>query len=163
MEYYTQFKSPICDIILVGNPSGITNLELLQIESKRSFVLDPAWELNDSFFMEAKRELLEYLSGKRQVFNLKLNPQGTVFQKKVWNALLNIPYGMTKSYKEIATEVGNEKGARAVGMANQKNPIPLMIPCHRVIGSDGSLTGFAYGIELKKQLLQLEHGYKDID
>lgn len=106
-------------------------------------------------------QLSEYLAGKRKEFSLPLEPEGTEFQKKVWRALAEIPYGTTRSYREIAKETGNEKAARAVGMANNKNPIPIFIPCHRVISSDGSMAGYYGGIAMKKKLLDLEKGKAD--
>lgn len=98
----------------------------------------------------------EYLNGERKQFNIPIAPQGTEFQKKVWQALCNIPYGKTVSYKEIAEKIGNDKACRAVGMANNKNPIMIIIPCHRVIGKNGKLTGYAGGLDLKSFLLDLE-------
>lgn len=103
-------------------------------------------------------ELSEYFQGRRTEFSVPLNPSGTQFQKQVWKALREIPYGETRSYKEIAEVIGNPKACRAVGMANHKNPLPILVPCHRVIGSDGSLTGYAGGLEIKKKLLCLERG-----
>lgn len=105
---------------------------------------------------KAFEELEEYFQGKRREFDLPLNPAGTEFQKKVWEALRTIPYGETRSYGEIAVQVGNPKAFRAVGMANHKNPIAIMVPCHRVIGKNGSLTGYAGGLDFKKKLLELE-------
>ena len=98
----------------------------------------------------------EYIKGKRKIFDLPLNPNGTEFQKKVWKALTEIPYGETTSHKDIAVTLGNEKACRAVGMANNKNPIPIIIPCHRVIGANKKLVGYAGGLDLKKMLLNLE-------
>jgi len=105
---------------------------------------------------KAAQQFDEYFDGKRKSFNLPLGLSGTDFQIKVWNALQNIPYGETISYGELATIIGNPKASRAVGMANNRNPIPIIIPCHRVIGHDGSLTGYAGGLELKRLLLELE-------
>lgn len=105
---------------------------------------------------EAIKQLNEYLEGKRNLFDLPLAPEGTEFQKKVWNALKEIPFGQTKSYGEIAKIIGNEKASRAVGMANNKNPIMIVVPCHRVIGANGKLVGYAGGIEVKEMLLKLE-------
>lgn len=102
---------------------------------------------------EARRQLDEYFSGKRERFDLPLQPEGTAFQRSVWNALLEIPFGVTMSYADIANRLGNPKGLRAVGAANGQNPIPIVIPCHRVIGRDGSLTGFGGGLERKRWLL----------
>ncbi|ADK82101.1 methylated-DNA--[protein]-cysteine S-methyltransferase [Sediminispirochaeta smaragdinae] len=108
---------------------------------------------------EAYKELKEYFEGTRRSFDLPLAPQGTMFQKRVWKALLDIPYGETRSYKQIAEVVGSPKGFRAVGLANNKNPIIIVVPCHRVIGADGSLVGYGGGLEVKDQLLRLEHTY----
>lgn len=107
---------------------------------------------------KAYAQLSEYFAGKRTKFDLKLAPKGTAFQQSVWKELLKIPYGQTRSYKDLAIAIGKPKAARAVGMALNKNPIPLIIPCHRVIGANGSLIGFALGIETKKWLLRLEQG-----
>lgn len=108
---------------------------------------------------EANRQLYEYFQGKRQVFNLPLAPEGTPFMKNVWKCLCDIPYGETRSYKEIAIAAGNEKASRAVGNANNRNPIPIFIPCHRVIGSDGRLIGYRNGLPTKKLLLEIEKKY----
>ena len=105
---------------------------------------------------KAIKQLDEYFSGQRKVFELPLNPQGTEFQKKVWGNLLKIPYGQTVSYKRLAEMSGNSFASRAVGMANNKNPIAIIIPCHRVIGADGKLTGYAGGLDLKRELIELE-------
>lgn len=102
-------------------------------------------------------ELEEYFLGRRREFDLPLRPDGTEFQRKVWAALREIPYGETRSYSEIAEQVGNPKAVRAVGMANHRNPIAIMIPCHRVIGKNGSLTGYAGGLRLKERLLKIEY------
>jgi len=104
----------------------------------------------------AREQVLEYFAGKREKFDLKLAPAGTAFQKNVWAALLRIPYGVTRSYGEVAAEIGNVKASRAVGAANGSNPVCLIVPCHRVIGADGSLTGFAYGTGIKRRLLEHE-------
>ena len=104
----------------------------------------------------AKEQLLEYLAGERKKFDLPLAPHGTPFQQRVWNALQEIPWGETRSYKDIALAVDCPKGFRAVGMANRSNPLPIFIPCHRVIAADGSLGGYAGGLELKKALLTIE-------
>ena len=101
-------------------------------------------------------QLCEYFDGKRKKFDVPLNPIGTPFQELVWKALLKIPYGETRSYKDIADAIGKPKACRAVGMANNKNPIWIIIPCHRAIGADGSLTGYGGGIEMKRRLLELE-------
>lgn len=104
----------------------------------------------------AALQLTEYFSGKRKEFDLPLEPQGTEFRKKVWAALTEIPYGETRSYKDIAERIGNPKACRAVGGANNKNPISIIIPCHRVVGADGSLVGYGGGLDKKTMLLELE-------
>jgi len=109
-----------------------------------------------SVIKEAKKQLEEYFLGKRREFDIPLCPKGTEFQKKVWKALCDIPYGETRSYKEIAAAAGNEKACRAVGMANNRNPISIVIPCHRVIGADGKLVGYGGGLPMKRYLLDLE-------
>ena len=107
---------------------------------------------------EGKRQLLEYLAGVRRVFDLPLAPRGTEFYRSVWRALEAIPYGETRSYRDIAQAVGRPKAVRAVGQANHNNPIPIIIPCHRVVGANGSLTGYGGGLDMKKHLLRLEAG-----
>ncbi|WP_411679689.1 methylated-DNA--[protein]-cysteine S-methyltransferase [Clostridium thailandense] len=106
---------------------------------------------------EAAQQLEMYFCGNLKEFSLPLDPHGTIFMKQVWENLCKIPYGKTASYKEIAVKVGNPNAARAVGLANNRNPIPIFIPCHRVIGANGSLTGYRGGIELKKRLLEVEN------
>jgi len=105
---------------------------------------------------EAARQLYAYFAGDLREFSLPLAPRGSEFMKKVWKALCQVPYGRTASYKEIAAAAGNPKAARAVGQANNRNPIPIFIPCHRIIGSDGSLVGYGGGLDLKKKLLEME-------
>ncbi len=109
---------------------------------------------------EGKRQLAEYFAGTRKTFDLPLRPEGTAFRQKTWQVLTDIPYGATITYGQLAVGVGNPKAVRAVGQANHHNPLPILIPCHRVVGADGSLTGYGGGVELKKLLLALEreHG-----
>ena len=106
--------------------------------------------------LEGERQVLDYLAGKRKTFDLPLNPQGTPFQQKVWAALRDIPWGETRTYKDIALAVNCPKGFQAIGQANHRNPIPIIIPCHRVVGADGGLGGYASGLETKKALLAAE-------
>ena len=105
---------------------------------------------------KAKTQLQEYFSGRRKDFDLPLKPSGTAFQQAVWQALCSIPYGETRSYKDIASQIGNQKACRAVGMANNRNPIAIVVPCHRVIGANGKMVGYAGGLSVKEHLLQLE-------
>ena len=116
-------------------------------------------EQETALIKEAYRQLSEYLKGERRKFDLPLNPRGTDFQKRVWRALCDIPYGETRSYKQIAEAIGNPKAVRAVGMANNRNPITIVVPCHRVIGADGKLVGYGGGLEMKEFLLRLETIY----
>ena len=119
--------------------------------------LPKEWVLEETeLIKKCKQELDEFFEGKRKTFDLPLAPEGTAFQKKVWDALREIPYGETRTYKDIAIAVDSPKGFRAVGMANNKNPIAILIPCHRVIGAGGSLTGYAGGLDIKRKLLELE-------
>lgn len=154
--YYTKFKTDLCDMILIGDENGINRLHLEVDDSPRSLEINPEWKDDDTLFLEAIIQLQEYAKGERFTFNLKLNPEGTDYQKKIWHALEGIPYGKSVSYKDIAIKTGNPKSSRAVGMANGKNPIPIIIPCHRVIGSNGQLTGFAFGLDIKQKMLELE-------
>ena len=160
MKYYTEFKTDFCEIILVGDEAGICNLHWENEGCKRHFEISSDWLKNDNFFTDAVNEIKEYFAGKRKIFDLKLAPQGTDFQKRVWNELRKIPYGETCSYQDIAIAVGNKKACRAIGMANSKNPIPLIIPCHRVIGKNGKLTGFAHGLDSKAKLIDIEKKYR---
>ncbi|MBI9080092.1 MAG: methylated-DNA--[protein]-cysteine S-methyltransferase [Pseudodesulfovibrio sp.] len=156
MLQYTRFTTRLWEIILVGNEDGLTNLHMVTGEGKRHFEISGTWHRNDTIFNETKLQILEYMEGKRTKFDVVLNPQGTLFQQQVWAALCNIPFGEVRTYKDIAIAIGNHKAARAVGMANSLNPIPLIVPCHRVIGSSGKLTGFAHGLKAKEALLQFE-------
>ena len=152
--YKKIFNSKIGNIVIVEKNQSI--IELKVIKEKNIDII----ESDTPLLKKASEQINEYFSGKRETFDLPLNPEGTEFMKKVWKQLLNIPYGETKTYKQIATEIGNEKAARAVGMANNKNPIPIIIPCHRVIGSNKKLVGYALGLDVKEKLLKLEAKYK---
>ncbi len=158
MTYYTRFESPLCEIILVGDDQGLSHLHLNTGKGKRQFEISPDWIRNDVYFEDIRQQILAYAEGKQKTFKVKLNPRGTDFQKRCWKELTGIPYGMTRTYQEIATIIGNPKASRAVGNANSLNPIPLIIPCHRVVGANGSLTGFAHGLEMKQDLIDLEQG-----
>ncbi len=116
--------------------------------------------MKNEFTEKAYNQLIEYLDGKRKNFDIPYKLNGTDFQKKVWNALCDIPYGETRSYKDIAKAIGNEKASRAIGMANNKNPVTVIVPCHRVIGSSGKLVGYAGGLSMKEFLLEMERANK---
>lgn len=116
----------------------------------------PAPARKGIYLEDARAQLLEYFAGKRRVFDLPLSPQGTEFQLRVWAALRAIPYGETRSYQQVAESLGNSKATRAVGMANNRNPLPILIPCHRVVGKDGRLVGYGGGLQRKRYLLDLE-------
>lgn len=158
--YYTHIITPMCPIILVGDEHWITHLHLDTGAWKRMFHIDVTWIKNDIFFAEIKQQIFEYFNAQRKSFDIKLNPSGTPYQKQVWKQLQNIPYGAIQSYQDIAIKIWNQKASRAIGMANSKNPIPLIIPCHRVIWKNGKLTWFAHGIEIKQKLLELEKEMK---
>ncbi len=129
---------------------------LVGVNLKKNIDTSAMRQNENNVIKETKRQLEEYFCGKRKIFDLPIAMNGTAFQKKVWSALLEIPYGQTRSYKEIAVAVNNPKGSRAVGMANNRNPIFIIVPCHRVIGADGSLVGYGGGLDVKKKLLDLE-------
>ncbi|WP_415712777.1 methylated-DNA--[protein]-cysteine S-methyltransferase [Maridesulfovibrio sp.] len=154
--YYTRFMTVLCEIVLAGDDEGLSHLHMQTGEGRKMFEIGPDWVRNDDFFADVRRQVEEHIAGKRTCFDVKLNPQGSDFQKRVWAQLLRIPYGETRSYKDVALALGNEKASRAVGAANAKNPIPLIVPCHRVISADGSLAGFAYGTGIKQRLLEIE-------
>lgn len=138
-------------------PIGTVYLEADEYSLRRiSFSKNSESENENHILIEAKTQLIEYFEGKRKKFDLPLHAHGTIFQNKVWEALSEIPYGETRSYGEIAEFINNPKASRAVGLANNKNPFPIVVPCHRVIGSSGKLVGYASGLEIKKKLLQLE-------
>ncbi|HJH04440.1 methylated-DNA--[protein]-cysteine S-methyltransferase [Victivallis vadensis] len=118
----------------------------------------PAEERETPLLAEAMRQLAEYFAGERREFELPLAPEGTPFMRRVWAELVKVPYGATATYGEIAERIGNPGGSRAVGLANNRNPIAIIIPCHRIIGSSGKLVGYAGGVELKERLLALESG-----
>ena len=152
--YYSYFESPLGRLLLAGSEHRLMILGFPSgPQAKRPLA---GWVSRDAPFDEAKRQLTDYFDGRRQGFNLPLEPVGTAFQRRVWNALLEIPYGEIRSYKDIATATGNPKAALAIGGANARNPLAIVIPCHRVIGSDGKLTGYAGGLPAKRYLLELE-------
>ena len=146
----------MCDIILVGDEDGLRNLHLNTLKGKRTFEIKKEWIYNDDFFSSVIDELEKYFKGQIKTFSVKLNPSGTDYQKMVWNELSKIGFNEILTYKDVAIRIGNPNASRAVGMANSKNPIPIIVPCHRVVGSSGKLTGFAHGLEIKEKLINFE-------
>ncbi len=149
---YTTVKSPIGELLLVGDERGLARLHMAPFRISRE------WELDDDQFGDVRGQLSEYFAGERRDFDVKLALTGNPFELSVWNALQRIPYGQTVSYKEIARRVDHPAAPRAVGVANGRNPVAVIVPCHRVIGADGSLTGYGGGLERKRFLLELEAG-----
>jgi methylated-DNA-[protein]-cysteine S-methyltransferase len=154
--FYKMMDSLIGPLKLVGNERGLAAILWAKDNPKRVRLNIVGEDARHPVLVDTERQLEEYFAGKRKSFELKLNPIGTDFQKKVWQALLRIPFGETRSYGEIARELGNPKAMRAVGAANGRNPIAIVAPCHRVIGASGELTGFAGGLPAKEHLLALE-------
>lgn len=152
--YYCYFDTPIGELLLAGEDGALSMIGFPKGSMRRDPEAD--WIYNEKPLAEARRQLQEYFAGERKDFDLPLQLKGTEFQVSVLDALQNIPYGETVSYGEIARRIGKPKAMRAVGAANGRNPIPIVVPCHRVIGSSGDLTGFGGGIDTKEALLRLE-------
>lgn len=163
MIRYKKMSTPLGIVEIGGTKDGIRSIRFVQ--DGEGADRDSSPKTNEGktdgteterILEEAQRQLAEYMNGKRKVFDLPLSMEGTAFQKKVWEELRRIPYGETRTYGQIAVLVGNPKGSRAVGMANHHNPISIVVPCHRVIGANGKLTGYAGGLDRKEGLLKLE-------
>lgn len=154
-KYFWVYETKIGKITIVGQEDAIIMIRY------GAHSLQNARNVRTSLLDQAEKQLKEYLEGERKQFDLSLKPTGTVFQEKVWKALCSIPYGETRSYGQIAEQIGNPKASRAVGMANNKNPIIIMIPCHRVIGANGKLVGYGAGLELKEVFLNIEAAEKN--
>lgn len=156
--YYTYLETPLGKLLLAGTREALT---LISFQTGKK-VKRPAsdWVSSKAPFREVIRQLRDYFAGKRTKFELPIAPEGTAFQRKVWRALQRVPYQKTISYGELARRIGRPSASRAVGAANGSNRLPIVIPCHRVVGADGRLTGFGGGLPLKKALLDLEarHG-----
>ncbi|MCG7500999.1 methylated-DNA--[protein]-cysteine S-methyltransferase [Tenacibaculum sp. Mcav3-52] len=153
----TYYKTPIGIAKIEGNENGVQSISVLDENALPTISFH---KKTPSCLQNCVMQLDEYFAGKRTDFDLQLNPQGTSFQQSVWNELLNIPFGRTRTYLEQTKQLGDVKAIRAVASANGKNPIWIVIPCHRVVGSDGSLTGYAGGVWRKKWLLEHESGAK---
>jgi methylated-DNA-[protein]-cysteine S-methyltransferase len=154
--FHTFFESPVGPLLLMSDGKALTGLHT-ESDKYRPRV-QPDWAENDDVvpFATVKGQLRDYFEGRLTEFDLPLNPRGTEFQLRVWEQLCGIPFGETISYAELARRIGNPNASRAVGMANSRNPISIIVPCHRVIGADNSLTGYAGGLDRKRALLELE-------
>lgn len=150
MKYIKYMNTKIGSIAIIEEDNKIIEININKKEENEIIRRDTL------LLKETEKQLKEYLEGKRKKFNVPLNPKGTNFMKNVWTALQDIPYGEVRTYQQIAEKVGNPKASRAIGMANHRNPIPIIIPCHRVIGSNGKLVGYALGIDIKRFLLEWE-------
>lgn len=155
IKYGFVYHTTIGDLTIGSNGEAITHV---LFGNHRDCYLEEETNLIKTAIIE----ITEYLEGKRRVFELPIYSSGTVFQQEVWKELCRIPYGETRSYREVAEAIGNPKACRAVGMANNKNPIGIIVPCHRVIGANGSLTGYGGGLEIKKYLLDREENFSQI-
>jgi methylated-DNA-[protein]-cysteine S-methyltransferase len=154
--FYREMKSPVGKLKLVASAKALVAV-LWQQERPNRLKLDTLkHDRGHPILLEAERQLREYFAGERTRFELPLEPRGSEFQQKVWRALREIPFGKTRSYLDLAKTVGSPKACRAIGAANRENPLSIVVPCHRVIGTDGTLTGYAGGLEKKSSLLALE-------
>lgn len=151
---YDTLPTPIGQLLLIGDGTHLVHIDLPQ--ARRPLGIAPDWRREPSAFEAARAQFDAYFAGTLQAFDLPLAPRGTPFQRGVWAALCDIDYGETISYAELARRVGNPRASRAVGLANGANPLSIVVPCHRVIGANGALTGYGGGIEAKKWLLALE-------
>jgi methylated-DNA-[protein]-cysteine S-methyltransferase len=154
MTSFTNIESPIGELLVAGSQHGLTGLYMQ--DAPRPFKVPSEWRRDQAALAPAVAEIREYFAGERREFTVPLAPFGNDFELRVWDALREIPYGETVSYGEIARRIGAPSAARAVGLANGRNPIAVIVPCHRVIGADGSLTGYGGGLERKRYLLDLE-------
>ncbi|HEY2787352.1 MAG TPA: methylated-DNA--[protein]-cysteine S-methyltransferase [Fimbriiglobus sp.] len=152
-SFYCIVPSPIGNLLLTSNGEALTGLHM---DPDGGFVIDPDWDEDRSILAPAIEQLADYFAGERRTFNLKMELEGTAFQKQVWEELQRIPYGQTISYQELARRVGNPNASRAVGSANGKNPVAVIVPCHRVIATGGTLGGYGGGLARKEWLLNLE-------
>ena len=158
MDYYSKtINSPVGKLKLFARNEALVGILWERDKPRRTHIESSIEKIDHPILLETEKQLNEYFNGERKQFEIKLDFIGTDFQKQVWQALLTIPFGETRSYRQIATQLNNPQSVRAVGAANGKNPISIIAPCHRVIGMNGSLTGFAGGIENKEILLKLEN------
>jgi len=155
---YKTIDSPVGKLKLVASERGLVAILWENDKPNRVRLAEMAENDTDPILMQTEKQLAEYFRGERQEFSVALDMRGTAFQQQVWQQLLAIPFGKTKSYGQLAKQLGKPQAMRAVGAANGRNPISIMVPCHRVIGSSGKLTGFAGGLDVKARLLELEAG-----
>ncbi|SES42559.1 methylated-DNA--[protein]-cysteine S-methyltransferase [Salipaludibacillus aurantiacus] len=168
--YYSEMDSPIGTLTLAKSEKGICFIEFGSVSSAcasikaklRKMHINGELAEDPAALVEEKHQLAEYFSGERKTFDLPLDLIGSTFQKLVWEKVKDIPYGSTKSYKQIASEIGAPKAVRAIGGANNKNPVPIIIPCHRVIGSNGAMVGYGGGLDKKEILLRLEGAFEKL-
>ena len=153
---YTTFDSPIGELLALGDGRALHGLYMQG--GRTAIAVGPDWERSGELFADVREQLADYFAGGRTAFDLPLAMTGSPFQRRVWRALQEIPYGETTSYGELARRIGIPSASRAVGVANGHNPVAVIVPCHRVIGADGSLTGYGGGLERKRLLLELEAG-----
>lgn len=151
---YSYLSSPVGTLLLAGDDAGLHKVAFQNGLHREG--PGEGWRQDEAFFRETARQLKAYFAGEMREFDLPLAPEGTNFEQTVWKALQEIPYGETRTYGDLAQRIGRPTASRAVGAANGRNPIPIIIPCHRVIGANGSLTGFGGGLPIKRQLLDLE-------
>jgi methylated-DNA-[protein]-cysteine S-methyltransferase len=157
----THVTSPVGRLTLVATDRGLSAILWENDRPTRVRVTIAGQDRTHPLLLEAERQLAEYFAGHRQRFTLPLDPSGTAFQRDVWDALATIPFGETRSYSQIAAQIGRPQAVRAVGAANGRNPLSIVVPCHRVIGSTGALTGFAGGLDVKARLLALERRHQE--
>jgi methylated-DNA-[protein]-cysteine S-methyltransferase len=153
---YTTIESPIGELLLLGDRRALHGLYMQA--GRKPVTIAESWRRSTPPFATVTRQLSEYFEGRRATFDMPLLMEGTGFEQRVWRALRDIPYGETVSYGEIARRIGQPSAARAVGLANGRNPISVIVPCHRVVGANGTLTGYGGGLERKRVLLELEQG-----
>jgi methylated-DNA-[protein]-cysteine S-methyltransferase len=153
---YTTLDSPIGELLLLGDDRALRGLYMQR--ARRPIAIGSTWERSAQAFAGVRAQLREYFAGERITFDMPLALEGSPFERRVWRALQEIPYGETISYGELARRIGQPSAARAVGLANGRNPIAVVVPCHRVIGANGTLTGYGGGLERKRILLELESG-----
>jgi methylated-DNA-[protein]-cysteine S-methyltransferase len=156
--YWTAIDSPLGTLWLTADDVGLTALSMSERDA--SIAQESGWIRDDAPFVETRRQLDEYFGGVRREFDLPLQLLGTSFQREVWAALQDIPYGQVRSYRDIAEQIGRPTAARAVGAANGSNPVSVIVPCHRVVGVSGRLTGYAWGLDRKRALLRLESEHR---